>query len=187
MSQANQKVARLRREETILLVVDVQERLLPVIHEAERVVKNCEILARAAIQLKIPIVAAEQYPKFLGGTEPSLVAALGDTPIFAKMLFSACTGDMMKVIEATHRRSVLVCGIEAHVCVMQTALDLLEAGFTVFVAGDATSSRTAENHRVGWERMLRAGAVPTSAESAVFELLREAGTPDFKALLPVLK
>jgi len=180
-------VARLRREETILLVVDVQERLLPVIHEADRVVKNCEILVRGASQLGLPIVAAEQYPKFLGGTAPTLREALGDALVVAKMLFSACTAEVMQAIEITGRRSVLVCGIEAHVCVLQTTLDLLDQDYTVFVAGDAISSRTPENHRIGWERMLHAGAVPTSAESAVFELLREAGTPDFKALLPVLK
>lgn len=182
-----QSISRLRTADTLLLIVDVQERLLPVIFEADRVVRQCTLLARAAAQLHIPIVVTEQYPERLGPTDPAVLEAAAGAPVLAKMLFSACTPAVQAAITALGRRSIIVCGIEAHVCALQTVLDLREAGYEVFVPYDAISSRTADNRLVGWERMRQAGAVTTSTESAIFELLREAGTPDFKALLPYLK
>jgi isochorismate hydrolase len=144
------------------------------------------LLAGAARELGLPVVMTEQYPEKLGHTERHLAKAAQSLPI-AKMLFSACTEQTLSVIRATGRRSVLLCGIEAHVCVLQSALDLLEQGFTVFVAEDAIASRRKADRRIGWQRMLGAGALPTSTESAIFELLREAGTDEFRALLPLLK
>jgi len=177
---------RLRRDETLLLVVDVQERLVPVMSDAATVIKNCALLARAARQLNLPLVATEQYPARLGATVPEIAAHFSAAP-HAKMLFSACTDEVQEALRAAGRRTVLLCGIEAHVCVLQSALDLLAESYTVFVARDAIGSRTPENAHIGWERMRLAGAWPTSTESAIFELLREAGTDDFKALLPFLK
>ena len=180
-------IARLRREEALLLVVDVQERLLPAMFEAERLARQCALLARAARQLGIPVITTEQYPEKLGATIAPLAELLGDTRPVAKMLFSACTEPVMSALQNSQRRSIVLCGVEAHVCVMQTALDLVENGFTVFVPQDAVSSRYESDKRIGLERMKSVGAVPCSTEMVVFELLREAGTPDFKALLPFIK
>lgn len=178
--------ARLDRAETLLLIVDIQTRLMPVIHEAERVEKNSFLLARAATELEIPILITKQNPRHLGPTVDSL-RELATGPPLEKMRFSACTEPVMAALEASGRKTVLLCGVEAHVCVLQTALDLRRRGYCVFVARDAISSRTELNAEIGWQRMLAAGAVPTSAESAVFELLEEAGTAEFRAMLPLLK
>lgn len=180
-------IFHLKREDTSLLIVDIQERLAPSMHDYERFVANCVLLARAARQLELPIVVTEQYPEKLGPTLPVIVEAAGSVAPISKLLFSACTEATLDRLRAAGRSTILLCGNEAHVCVLQTALDLLEEGYTVFVAQDAISSRRESNKQVGWERMRHAGALPTSAESAVFELLREAGTPDFKALLPFIK
>lgn len=187
-------IPRLRREDTLLLVVDVQQRLLPAMFEAERVVRHGALLARAARRLAIPIVVTEQYPEKLGPTVAPLrevmAEAMGEFAPIAKMLFSACTEETMQTLNTLResgRASVLLCGLEAHVCVLQSALDLLEAGFTVFVPQDAISSRYEDDKKAGLERMRGAGAILCSTEMAVFELLREAGTPDFKALLPFIK
>lgn len=160
---------------------------MPAIHEAARVEKNCSLLLRAASQLGLPVIITEQYPARLGATLPALLELAPEATPHPKMLFSACTEPVQTALQETGRRTVLLCGVETHVCVLQTALDLLEAGFTVFAARDALSSRTPENWSAGYERMMRAGIWPTSTESAVFELLKEAGTPDFKALLPFIK
>ncbi|MBV9470755.1 MAG: hydrolase [Abitibacteriaceae bacterium] len=180
-------ISRLHRHDTALLIVDVQERLMPSIYEAEKVEKHCTLLAHAARQLQLPVVVTEQYPEKLGRTVPAILEAIDQLEPLPKTLFSACTPAVLETLRATSCSTILLCGVETHVCVLQTALDLLGHGFNVFVAYDAVSSRQESNKQVGWERMMRAGALPTSSESAIFELLREAGTPDFKALLPLLK
>ena len=180
-------VQRLLREDALLLIVDVQERLLPAMFEAERVVRNCALLARAARLLGLPVVVTEQYPEKLGATAPMVADALGTVAPISKMLFSACTAETMEQVRDSGRTTVLLCGLETHVCVMQTALDLIENGFIVFVPDNAVSSRYESDKTAGLQRMHHAGVVPASTESAVFELLRQAGTPEFKALLPFIK
>ena len=180
-------VQRLRREDTTLLIVDVQERLLPAMFEAERVLRNCALLARAARRLELPVVVTEQYPEKLGLTVALLAEALGKIAPISKMLFSACTENTLSALRDSGRSTVLLCGLETHVCVLQSALDLIENGFTVFVPGNAVSSRYESDKIAGLERMRHAGVIPSSTESAIFELLRQAGTPEFKALLPLLK
>jgi nicotinamidase-related amidase len=144
-----------------------------------------------AVQLQLPIVLTEQYPERLGATVPEIATVIAqgeDVPApVAKMLFSACTESVQTRLRELQRPTILMCGNEAHVCVMQSALDLMEDGYQVFVPFDAISSRSESNKQIGWERMLRSGVVPTSTESAIFELLREAGTPDFKAMLALIK
>jgi nicotinamidase-related amidase len=179
-------LSRLRRDDTFLLLIDVQERLVPVMHDGEPTVANCALLAAAAQHLQLPIIVTEQYPKMLGPT----VAAIREAAPFeaiSKLRFSACTPETMAAIEATGRQTALVCGIEAHVCVLQSTLDLVERGYTVFAALDAITSRREENKKIAWERMRGAGVLPASVEMALFELLVEAGTPDFKALLRLIK
>ncbi|MDF2441002.1 MAG: hypothetical protein JWN98_1986 [Abditibacteriota bacterium] len=182
--------ARLRRDATILLIVDVQEKLSPVMLEAEAFVARCTLLARAARMLQVPIVVTEQNAARLGHTVAAIEEVLGEYEAIDKMLFSACTPktlERLQELQAQGYSSVLVCGNEAHVCVLQSTLDLLERGFAVFVAHDAIASRRDLDRQIGWQRMMQAGALATTTESAVFELMREAGTLEFKALLPYLK
>lgn len=181
------RLPRLRREETQLFIVDVQERLLPAMFEAERVLRACALLARAARQLQIPVIATEQNPQKLGPTHALVADQVADFEAIPKMLFSACTPQTLAALKARDKSMVLLCGLETHVCVMQTALDLIENNFQVFVPADAVSSRYESDKRAGLERMKSAGAVLCTTEMAVFELLREAGTSDFKTLLPYLK
>ncbi len=182
------KPLRLRRTRAGLLVVDIQERLLPAIFEKERVVQNSLRLLKAASALGVPVFATEQYRKGLGATVPEIAAALGQVRPLEKLAFSSCGA--AGFLEALQQRKVsqaILCGIEAHVCVCQTCLDLLEEGYGVFVAADAISSRTAENHRLAIERMRYAGAVIVSTEMVLFELLGAAGTEEFKKVLELVR
>ena len=187
VSAATISTPRLHRNDVLLLIVDVQERLMPAIHEAERVEKNCAVLAGVARQLNLPLVVTEQNPDKLGATLNAVREAAGFPTAISKMLFSSCVEETMRAIENSGRKTILLCGVESHVCVLQTALDLREKNYAVFAARDAISSRTPGNADIGWQRMTAAGVLPTSTESAIFEILREAGTPDFRALLPLLK
>ena len=181
-----EKLSRLTKENCLLLFVDVQTRLLPEMWEAERLERNCEMLAVCARRLKIPVVVTEQNSAKLGGTADALRAALGAFEPIEKMRFSAWP-DAQTAIEATQRTTVLLCGTESHICVAQTALDLLSNNFTVFGVWDAMSARQSWNRQVGWERMKSAGMLASSTESAIYELLGEAATDDFRALLPLIK
>jgi nicotinamidase-related amidase len=181
-------IKRLQREATILLIVDVQERLIPAIHEGEQAALSCSLLARAAQILQIPLIITEQYPEKLGATVPEIRGVLHQYQPVSKKQFSSCTAELMDILKSTsERRGILLCGVEAHVCVQQTALDLLANDFDVFVARDAISSRTAANAEIGWQRMMRAGAIPVSVESALFELLQTADHPQFKAIHQLIK
>lgn len=160
---------------------------MPVMLEAERVVKNCATLAATARRLGIPIVVTEQNPAKLGPTVEPVRNAIGESATVAKMTFSGWTEEVQSLLASHGRKTILLCGTEGHICVAQTALDALEAGYTVFGAYDAISSRQAWNRHVGWERMRGAGMLPSSTESALFELLGEAGTDDFRALQSLIK
>lgn len=179
-------IPRLTPANCLLLIVDVQTRLLPEMWEAQRIERNCAILAKVARLLEIPVVVSEQNPTKIGGTIDSIKEALGEFSPVAKMRFSAFP-DAQSQIEVANRQTILLCGLESHICVMQTALDLTSAGYTVFAVEDAISSRQQHNRRIGWERLKIAGALPTSTESAVFELLQTADCPDFKAILALIK
>lgn len=184
---ASSSLPRLDRESSILLLVDVQEKLVPALHEGEGLVKSCATLAQAAALLEVPILVTEQNPSRLGRTVEAVKKACGPAPVFEKMLFSAVTPEVQAQLANWSRKTVLLCGAETHVCVMQTALDLLDLGYEVFIVRDAVSSRKVSNVELGLARMERSGAIPTSVESAIFELLKVAGTAEFKALLPLIK
>jgi nicotinamidase-related amidase len=189
MSSSHPAARRLRREDTALFVVDVQDKLMPFLFERERVVRNAVLLIEAAKVWGLPIVVTEQYPKGLGATLPEIQQALGAfyQPI-EKLTFSGCgVPSAREAVQATDRKQWLIIGIESHVCVVQTVLDLLEMGLEVHVAADAVSSRAESNYRVGIERMRDAGAVITSAEMAIYEMLREAGTEEFRAILKLVR
>jgi len=177
-------------EQCALIVVDIQEKLLPPIWEKERLVRNAQLLIRLAGILKIPALVSTQYMKGLGNTVPEVAALLPDTPSIDKMMFS-CFGSevfcsLLKRLPG-QRTTVLLCGMETHICVMQTALGALREGYLVHVASDAVSSRTELNWRIGLERMRAAGAILSSTEMMIYELLRSSGAPAFKELLPYLK
>jgi nicotinamidase-related amidase len=174
----------LDRERTALVVVDVQEAFRPAVGEFDAVARNAGVLAQGARVLGLPIVVTEQYPRGLGATVPEVSTHLDGVPRHEKTAFSACRANGFSL---DGRSQALVCGIEAHVCVQQTVQDLLEAGVEVHVAADAVTSRTALNRRLGLEKMEGSGAVITSTEMALFELLERAGTPEFKAIQGLVK
>ena len=177
---------RLTRENALLFICDAQTRLLPAIFEAQRVERNIAMLATLARRLDLPVVVSEQNPSKIGGTADAIARALGEFEPIEKMRFSAWP-DAQTALENCGRKTVLMCGLESHICVAQTALDLLDFGYTVFAAYDAISSRREDNRNVGWQRMIGAGAVAASTEAAIYELLGEAGTPDFRAMLDLVK
>lgn len=182
------KPRRIARTNAGLVVVDIQERLLPSIFEMERLVQNALRLIKGAAILRLPIFATEQYRKGVGNTVPEIASAI---PAFAPMEKTAfsCFGapGFVEALRAKGVRDVMLCGIEAHVCVLQTCFDLLEDGFHPFVVADAISSRAAENHWLGVARMRDAGAVIVSTEMILFELLQRAGTNEFKQVLALVK
>jgi nicotinamidase-related amidase len=171
---------RLERERTALVVVDVQEGFRKAVPDFERVAKATATLVEGAEVLGVPIVITEQYPKGLGETAAEVAEHLPDgTHPLEKVVFSAADAEGF---DLGGRDQALLCGVESHVCVSQTAIDLLEAGLEVQVPLDAVSSRTEENKRVGLHKMERAGAVLTSVEASLFELLGKAGTDEFKRI-----
>ena len=169
---------KLEASRTTLVVVDVQEGFRKAIPDFERVAKATATLIEGAEALGVPIVITEQYPKGLGETAAEVLENLPDgAEPLEKVCFSAAEAEGF---DLGGRDQALVCGVETHVCVNQTVLDLLGSGTEVQVAEDAVSSRTEENKRVGLHKMERAGAVLTSVETALFELLGRAGTDEFK-------
>jgi nicotinamidase-related amidase len=170
--------SKLQPERAALVVVDVQEGFRKAIPDFERVARATATLIEGAGIIGVPVLLTEQYPKGLGETAPEVAEHLPEgTEPLEKVFFSAADADGF---DLGGRDQVLVCGIETHVCVNQTVLDLLDAGAEVQVAEDAVGSRTKENKRVGLHKMERAGAVMTSVETALFELLGRAGTDEFK-------
>jgi nicotinamidase-related amidase len=169
----------LERERTALVVVDVQEGFRKAIDSFEDVVRNTAILVQAARILGLPVLVTEQYPRGLGPTVPEVAEHLEGVPRTEKLVFSAAQAEGFGLGE---RDQALVCGIETHVCVSQTVHDLLASGTEVHLAADATSSRTASNRELALARMERAGAISSSTEAALFELLGRAGTEEFKSI-----
>lgn len=182
----------LTRDAGQLLVVDVQERLLPAMHGGAHAAAQIGILIRAARQLGMPITISEQYPRGLGPTVSSLLeAAAGEAVVLPKTSFSCfralALAERLSTLRAQRRTQIVLCGIEAHICVTQTALDLHAAGYAVAVVTDAVASREPASKAVAILRLVQAGIVPLTTEMVVFEWLGEAGTADFKALLPLIK
>jgi len=175
-------------DQTLLIAIDIQERLLPAIHDGARVQRNAEILLQAASILQIPALLTEQYPKGLGQTVPQIRAAAGDSPVLEKMHFSAWRDDAIRAyIEKLHRPAVVIAGVEAHVCVLQTALDIAGAGLGVTVVADAISSRHPDSARVACDRMAAAGITLVTTEMCIFEWLGTASHPAFKTLSGLIK
>jgi nicotinamidase-related amidase len=169
--------------QTALVVIDVQGNLARIVHDSETLLKNAAILAQGMAVLDVPIVTTEQYPKGLGPTVPELAAHIGPAPVIEKSTFSCCGCEPFdQRLRELHRGDIALCGIEAHVCVYQTARDLLRQGFRVHLVTDAISSRREANTRLAIEKLQGMGALLTSTEMLLFELLRASGTPQFKAI-----
>lgn len=173
--------SRMTADSTGLLVIDVQEKLLPLIPERQRLILNIGFLLDAAEVMGVLVQATEQYPKGLGGTVPELARKLPPRP--EKTAFSCCAiAEVPQRFAEAGRKQILLAGIEAHVCVQQTALDLLQRGFEVFVAADAVASRSAVDREFALRRLEQAGCVLTTTEAAAFEWAGRAGTEPFRML-----
>jgi len=179
---------RIARTAAGLLVVDVQERLLPAMCERESMLRNILRLVQSAALLTLPTFVTEQYRKGLGPTVPEIASVLPGFAPLEKITFSAWAAPGLPVA-LQHRAisEVVLCGIETHVCVAQTCLELLDAGLRPFVVADAVSSRTPGNVRIGLERMREAGAIVVSTEMILFELLERAGTEEFKQVQRLIR
>jgi nicotinamidase-related amidase len=192
MTNNYSEIARraLEAELCTLVVIDIQEKLLPPIFQREQLVRNSQLLIRAAGILKMPVLATTQYAKGLGGTVAEIASLLPEGEAIDKQLFSCFGSDafcsLLKRLPG-QRNTLLLCGMESHICVSQTALAGLREGYLVHVASDAVSSRAEWNWKIGLNRMAAAGAVISSTEMMIYELMRSSGLPAFKELLPYLK
>jgi len=180
----------LEADQCALIVIDIQQKLLPPIFQKQELVRNAQLLIRAAGILKIPALLSTQYSKGLGATVPEVASLLTGTEAIDKTLFSCFGSDafctLLKRLPG-QRTTLLLCGMESHICVTQTALGALREGYMVHVASDAVSSRTEWNWKIGLDRMRAAGAIISSTEMIMYELLRASNAAGFKELLPYLK
>ena len=178
----------LNEKDCCLLIVDVQGKLADLMHDKETLFKNICILIQSAKILDIPILWCQQVPSALGPTVPEITELLGGCEPVNKSSFSCCgCEEFNSKLEELGRRQVLLCGIETHVCVYQSAVDLIEKDFEVDVIADAVSSRTQANREVGLDRLAEEGARLSSTELALFEILKSADHPQFKQIAKLVK
>jgi nicotinamidase-related amidase len=179
---------RIPPKETAAVVIDIQERLYPHIFEHEKLNHNCQILSEGLNILNIPFILTEQYSKGLGKTIPSIIECISDYNPIEKLSFSCCGSDEFKnKLEQLGKRNIVILGIEAHVCVLQTVLDLLVLGYRPCVIEDCVSSRIHHDKVIAIERMRESGAIISSFESILFELCQTAGNEQFKAISNLVK
>lgn len=178
----------LESEGTVLIVVDVQGRLAHLMHKKEELFENLQKIIKGVQVLEIPILWVEQNPEGIGLTIPEIAHLLPDIQPISKFSFSCCDSDrFMQALKALNRKQILIAGIETHICVYQTAIDLSGLKYEVQVVADAVSSRTVENRQIGLEKTKDAGASLTSVETALFELLKVAKGAKFKEILKIVK
>jgi len=178
----------LNPENTALIIIDVQEKLSRVMYEKEMLFNDIQKLIKGIQVLDIPVIVTEQYPKGLGPTIPEVSNLFPNFQPIPKISFSCCGNErFLQELNDLHRKQVLIAGIETHVCVYQTALDLLSLGYEVQVVTDCVSSRTPANRDIGLNRVSQAGAIPTSTEMALFELLKVADGERFRAISKIVK
>lgn len=179
---------RILKEESCGLVIDIQERLFPHIHQHEILLKNTEILIKGLRILDVPILVTEQYRKGLGLTIPPIQAALIEFNAIEKMAFSCCdNNDFVSSLKILNRKNIIISGIETHVCVLQTVMDLIQQGYQPVVVENCVSSRKENDKTVAIHRMRQSGAVITTYESILFELARISGNDKFKAISKLVK
>ena len=180
--------APLKKEGCVLVVVDIQEKLLPAIHDFAGVLDRSVKMVKAAQTLKVPIIFTQQYTKGLGPTHEELVKLSKEFRHVEKTTFN-CFGEVAfeKALEDLKAETLVIIGIEAHICVCQTALEALRRGFGVHVVSDATGSRTTANKVVGLERIRQAGGVITATELTIYEWVERSDCDEFRQILPLLK
>jgi hypothetical protein len=179
---------RVTNENTIGLIIDIQERLFPAMWEKESLLRNSLTLIQGLTELKIPLIVTQQYSKGLGETIREIKSVIPDFGFIEKRSFSCCDEPVfMESLKKTGAKNVIICGIESHVCVLQTAVDLKAAGFNPVVVMDCVSSRVPASIEIAKERFRLEGIIMTSAESILFELTRTSAAPEFKAISNLVK
>ncbi len=179
---------RVQKENTAGLVVDIQERLYPHIHEHEAIARNTGILVKGMKVLGMPVLVTQQYTRGLGPTIPGLLDLIRGFPVIEKTAFSCCDEpEFIRALAETHKQFILIAGIESHVCVLQTVIDLVERGYQPVLVEDCVSSRKANDKSISVRRMRKEGAIVTSYESILFELCRFSGTDEFKSISKLVK
>ena len=174
--------------DSVLLVVDVQEKLFRVMYQKEQLADNLQRLIKGIQVLEVPILVTEQYPQGLGPTIPEIAGLLTAVKPYPKVNFSCCGDDIfLREFKKLNRKQVLIAGIESHICVYQTATDLIAAGYEVYVIGDTVSARTEQNKDIGIKMMIQLNAKLTSTEAALFELLKVAKGEKFKAISQIVR
>jgi nicotinamidase-related amidase len=175
-------------DECALVIIDIQEKLAQLMYRKEALFENAQKLIKGVQVLEIPIIVTEQYPKGLGPTIPEIAALFPNFRPLPKVAFSCCGDEgFQRELLAVNRRQIMICGIETHVCVYQTAVDLLASGYEVEVLADVVSSRTAENREIALQRMRDEGAGITSVEMTLFDLMKVAEGPKFKEVSKIVK
>lgn len=178
----------IRASDSVLVIIDMQERLVPAMQAPARTLKNAKLLLQSAQACSVPSLLTEQYPKGLGRTVPEIAEHAGQTPVIEKMHFSCMEDKEFKQrFTALNRKQAVLAGMEAHICVVQTAASLVEHGYDVFVVSDATASRTIESETACLTRLNASGVSVVTTEMVIFEWLGKAGTPAFRSLLPLIK
>lgn len=185
----NEKLSKytINKEDTVLMVIDIQERLVPVINEVDRVIDNTNILLEASEILDIPVIVTEQYPKGLGKTSDRIKLHTNNVYGYPKISFTAYTYEVENQLKNLNKNKVVIVGMETHVCVYQTIRDLLKNNYEVFLVSDAVSSRTEENYNNAVEMIKDMGCVVSNTETILFDLLKIAGTDEFKKISKLIK
>ena len=179
---------RVQKENTAGLVIDIQERLYPHIHEHEAIARNTGILVKGMKVLGMPVLVTQQYTRGLGPTIPGLLDLIRGFPVIEKTAFSCCDEpEFIRALAETHKQFILIAGIESHICVLQTVIDLVERGYQPVLVEDCVSSRKANDKSISVRRMRKEGAIVTSYESILFELCRFSGTDEFKSISKLVK
>ncbi|MBX2860686.1 MAG: isochorismatase family protein [Vampirovibrio sp.] len=179
----------LNLDQSLLLIVDVQEKFMPVVNRSEQFISQCRRMTQGAAALQLPVLVSEQYPKGLGHTVPELANDLPPgTPIMEKTAFGCLQDTAIRdKINSLNRNQIMLIGLETHVCINQTAHQLLEAGYQVHLLEDAITSRTQENHNIGLVKMRQSGIITSCVEAALFELMETATHPAFKTIQGLVK
>jgi nicotinamidase-related amidase len=179
---------RIDKENSVGLIIDIQEKLFPYIHDNDKVTRNTSVLIKGLKAIDVPIVVTQQYTKGLGSTIQPLIEVLGTDEYLEKVAFSCCDDEgFMNELSRVAKKFVILAGIEAHVCVQQTTIDLIQNNYQPVVVEDCISSRTHNDKAVAIERMRAEGAIITTFESILFELLRFSGTAEFKEISRLVK
>ncbi len=174
-------------KDTVLVVIDIQEKLLPAIKNKDEIEKNAKILLEMSKILDIPVIITEQYPKGLGKTIKEIKKFVNNKPVEKITFDSFLNNEFEKTLKNTGRKNILLCGIETHICILQTALSGLKKGYNIHLICDATGSRDINNYKIAINRLLNAGAILTSTEIALFQLVKSSKTSAFKKLLQLIK